>query len=488
MNHEVVIGLEIHIELNTKSKMFCSCSNDSESEPNENICPACTAHPGTLSVVNKEAFVKAIKAGLALKCSIENYSRFDRKHYFYPDLPRGYQLTQQEYPICLGGHLVINGKKIRINRIHLEEDAGKLVHPEGEDYSLVDFNRSGVPLIELVTEPDIGSPQEAADFVQELREILRVLDVSNLNMEKGEMRVDANISLSLTPGAKDGGRVEIKNLNSFRSIKKALEYEIERQTEILNKKGSVARETRGWDEVKEETFFQRSKEKADDYRYFPDPDIPPIVLDDSFIDISQIRLPELPREKRERFHKEYRLSEKEIDFLVKNRFFGDYYEKVISELYNWVKEARLECSIEKDEEEKLTRLAANYLLTDMKALLQEKEETLITPENFAELIWLVSCKEISSSIAKILLKEMFETGGDPSNIIKEKRLVEMKDESEIEDLIEKVLADNEKAVEDYREGKEASIKFLIGQVMAVTKGLADPAVAEKIIKDKISLT
>ncbi|MGB3988416.1 MAG: Asp-tRNA(Asn)/Glu-tRNA(Gln) amidotransferase subunit GatB [Minisyncoccales bacterium] len=489
---EVVIGLEIHVALNTRSKMFCRCLNDSDSdEPNKNICPICTGQPGALPVANKAAIEKTIKTGMALNCFIPEHSRFDRKNYFYPDLPKGYQISQQDHPLCSAGYIDLDGKRIRINRIHLEEDAGKLIHQEEGNYSLVDFNRSGTALMEIVTEPDIRSPLEARKFVEELREILRYLKVSNVDMEKGEMRIDANISISSALGKMDGGRVEIKNLNSFRSIEKALHFEVDRQSKILNQGEIISQQTRGWDDNKEETIFQRSKEGSADYRYFPDPDLSPIDLTDSlFINVDEIRssIPELPKEKRERFGFEYGLSEKEIDFLVKEVVLGDYYEKTISELFNWFKEEKIKKSIEDEDKRKLSRLAANWLLTDLRALLKNDGDYQIpiTPENFAELILMISEEKVSTSIAKTVLKEMFATGGDPSDIIEDKGLTTIEDDIEVEAIVDLVLSDNPKAIEDYKKGKEASIKFLIGQTMAKAGGRVDPKIAERIIKKKIS--
>ncbi len=494
MKYEIVIGLEVHIELNTRSKMFCSCSNDSDvEEPNTNICPVCTGHPGTLPVINKSAIEKTLKTGLALNCDIGEYSRFDRKNYFYPDLPKGYQISQHEYPLCKGGYMDVDGRKIKITRIHLEEDAGKLIHPRGADYSLVDFNRSGVALMELVTEPDITSPVEASRFAEDLREILRYLGVSSVDMEKGEMRVDANISLSSAPGKLDGKRVEVKNLNSFRSIEKALEYEVKRQKSVLDEGGNVIQETRGWDEEKAETVSQRGKEESHDYRYFPDPDLPPLNFgkETSFIDIERLKssIPELPKDRKDRFLLEYGLSEKEVDFMVRNKELGDYYEKIVSEIVNLSKEASLKDSVDKKEYAELARVAANYTLTDLQSLLKGSigDDFSITPENFAEFVLLIHKGKMSSTIAKTVLKEMFKTGGDPSNIIREGGLTELKDESEIEAIIETVLSDNSKAVDDYKKGKEVSIKFLVGQTMAKTGGRVDPEVISEIIKRKISV-
>ncbi len=486
MKYETVIGLEVHVELNTDSKMFCSCKNESDNKtPNINICPVCSGHPGTLPVANKKAIEKTIRVGLALGCQIPEYSKFDRKNYFYPDLPKAYQISQNENPFCLGGSLNVDGRDIKITRIHLEEDAGKLVHSSDSDSSLVDFNRSGVPLMELVTEPVIKSAKEATRFAQELRLILKYLNVSNVDLEKGEMRADANISLSSAPGKLDGVRVEIKNLNSFRSIERALEYEIKRQQELIDGGGVVVQETRGWDDNKQITIGQRSKEQSHDYRYFPDPDLPPVYIKDSGIDLQRIKssIVELPQQRRSRFQEEYSLSDKETEFLVTDKELGDYYEKVVSELRNWIKETDITLSVD-DVMPKLSRLAANYLLTDFQSL-RTGDELPIDPENFAEFVCLIYKDKMSSKVAKEVLKEMFNTGGDPSQIIKDKGLTELEDESEIELMIEMVIKENPKAVEDYRQGKEASFKFLIGGIMAKTKGRANPKVIEKILKEKL---
>ncbi len=491
MKYEPTIGLEVHIELNTGSKMFCSCLNDSEAkEPNINICPICTGHPGTLPVINKLAIEKIIKTGLSLNCTIPEYSNFDRKNYFYPDLPKGYQISQNENPFCLKGFLEIDDKKIGITRIHLEEDAGKLIHPEGTNYSLVDFNRAGVALMELVTDPDIKSAQEARKFIEELRMIMRYLGVSNADMEKGELRVDANISLAL-PGEELGTRAEIKNLNSFRSVERAIKYEIKRQAEILEKGEKIIQQTRGWDEGNQITTPQREKEASHDYRYFPEPDLPVIHIKKPFIDLEMIEssIPELPSQRRERFEAEYNLTDREIEYLLFDKDLGNYYEKVTSELLNWMKEADLKDDSEKKEELKLYRIAANYLLTDLQGLLNgmsvANDEFIINPENFAEFICLIYKGDISSNIAKKVIKEMFESGGDPSNIINEKGLTELRDESEIESIIHEVIASNTKAVEDYKNGKEASFKFLVGQVMSKSKGRANPQAVDKILKKLI---
>jgi aspartyl-tRNA(Asn)/glutamyl-tRNA(Gln) amidotransferase subunit B len=478
MKYYPKIGLEIHIELKTKSKMFCSCKNDpDEKHPNINICPICLGHPGVLPVINQEAVKKTIKTGLALNCQISNYSFFERKNYFYPDLPKGYQISQYSTPFCKNGFLEIDGKKIRIRRVHLEEDTGRLIHEK--DCSLVDFNRAGIPLMELVTEPDIESPKEARKFAEELQLILRYLEVSNADMEKGEMRVEVNISL--TKNQKLGTKVEIKNLNSFRAIEKALEYEIERQTKILKSRKKIIQETRGWDPAKEITFSQREKEEVHDYRYFPEPDLPPVCITENIIEEIKAELPEFPQQKRERFKKEYGLEENQIEIFVKNKDFGEYFEKIVSEF---------EPNLPKEKISKLIKTTANYLISDLLGLLKgvpfEEKEILITPENFAKFITLIGEGKISSKIAKIVLEEMFKTGANPLKIIQEKELILITDETEIEKIIKKVISQNKKAVEDFKKGKENALQFLIGQTMAQTKGKANPQLVREILQKLLS--
>ena len=523
MEYKPTIGLEIHIELDTQSKMFCSCWNDPEEKyPNVNICPICLGHPGTLPVINKEAVKKVLKTAIALNCEIQKRTFFERKNYFYPDLPKGYQISQYSAPLAQRGYLEIpiKNKKIRIERIHLEEDTGKLIHPEGTDYSLVDFNRAGIPLMELVTEPDIESAQEARAFVYELQLILRYLGVSRANMEKGELRCEVNISLrnlksqvfrgphsagsgmgqessfQWSPfrwkrngaGVKSelGTKVEIKNLNSLRAVEKAIEYEIKRQREILERGERVVQETRGWDEKKEITFSQREKEEAHDYRYFPEPDLPPLKIEEKMIQEIKSEIPELPSQRRERLKKEYFLSDKEADFYVSQKDMGEYFEKVISELRDWIKTKKLKEKVEEEEFKKLIKLASNYILTDLQALLKETkitgEDFLITPENFAEFVSMIYTGEISSKIAKTLLKEMFATGADPSQIIENKGLRQITNEKELEKIVKEVIEKNSQAVEDFKKGKTAALQFLIGQVMAQTKGKANPEIVNKILK------
>lgn len=479
------IGLEIHVELNSKTKMFCPCLNDSlEIHPNQNICPICLGHPGTLPVANKAAIESVIKVGLALNGVPQSHFKFDRKNYFYPDLPKGYQISQYQFPIILGGYITIDNRKIRIKRIHLEEDTARLLHDNEEDVSLIDFNRAGVPLMELVTEPDITSAKEAKNFCQELQLILRYLNISNADLEKGEMRCEVNISLSEPNSNNLGTKVEIKNLNSFKAVEEAIEYEIKRQSKILKDKKEVIQETRGWDESKKITKLQRQKEEAHDYRYFPEPDLPPFDL--SKFDLENIKreIPELPFEKKERFSKEYGLLEKDLEILISDRYLADYFEKIASELLNWLSEEKLEFS-----KIDLFKLAVNYLNTDLRNLLIETgldlKEIKITPENFAELIILIQKKEISSKLAKIILKEMFQTGIDPSNIIQEKKLIQISNKKELEEIINKIILENQKVVEDYKKGKIQALQFLIGIAMKETRGRANPEILKELFIDKL---
>ncbi|HHE76385.1 MAG TPA: Asp-tRNA(Asn)/Glu-tRNA(Gln) amidotransferase subunit GatB [Candidatus Parcubacteria bacterium] len=477
---KATIGLEIHAELNTKSKMFCSCRNDpEEKEPNVNICPVCTAQPGALPVANKEAVKKVVKAGLALNCRIAEFSKFDRKNYFYPDLPKGYQISQYDAPFCENGFLEIEDKKIRIRRIHLEEDAGKLIHTEGKNYSLVDFNRAGVPLMELVTEPDINSGEEARRFAQELQLILRYLEISNADMEKGQLRVEVNISLSRDENL--GTKVEIKNLNSFRSVEKAIDYEIKRQSSLLEKGEKVVQETRGWNDKRGITVSQRLKEESQDYRYFPEPDLPTLRLSSDFIGRIKDEIIELPQNRRKRMSQRYDLDGKIIEVFVVNKLLGDYFEEVVSNFQNE--------NLKDGDFLKLSRLTANYIVTDLRGLFRATPSKIgdfpVASSNFSDFIMLIYKNEISSKIAKAVLREMVETGKGPLTIIKEKDLRQITNEGEIEKIVEKVIKENEKAVSDYKSGKESAFQFLIGQVMRETKGKAKPELISKILKNTL---
>jgi len=473
--YQPTIGLEIHVELKTRTKMFCGCLNDSsETRPNINICPICTAQPGSLPVINEEAAKDVIKSGLALNCQIAEKSWFERKNYFYPDLPKGYQISQYEAPLCKNGYLETDSKKIKIRRIHLEEDTGKLIHDRGKDYSLVDFNRAGVPLMELVTEPDITSAIEARKFAQELQLIFRYLGISDADMEKGQMRVEANISLNM------GTKVEVKNLNSFRSVERAIEYEIERQKNVLQSGEKVIHETRGWDDAKEETFSQRTKEEAEDYRYFPEPDLPPLVISADDVEKIGDTIPELPRARKERFNTEYKLPDLTIENLVIFKNLGDFFEATISELKAWLESGKIKTDLDK-----LIKLSANYILTEFPKYVTTGGEVKITPENFAELIYLTFVGEISSSGAQEVLKEMFVSGKDPSQIIESKNLKQLSQEEELQIVVETIIKNNPQAVEDYKKGKETALQFLIGQAMRETKGKANPQILAKLIKKLI---
>jgi aspartyl-tRNA(Asn)/glutamyl-tRNA(Gln) amidotransferase subunit B len=482
-----VIGMEVHVELKTQSKMFCRCKNGMglEREPNTNICPVCTAQPGTLPVPNRQAIEFVQMAGLALGCQLRFESKFDRKNYFYPDLPKGYQISQYDQPFCEKGKLRINGKEVGITRIHLEEDTGKLVHPKGVDYTLVDFNRAGVPLMELVTEPDIESGEEARIFCQKLQQICRYLEISDADMEKGHMRCEANVSLYKEGEDKlSGTKVEVKNINSFKFVEKAIAFEIERQAEVLERGEKVIQETRGWDANRGETVSQRTKESAHDYRYFPEPDIPPMEFTSQYIGELKRKLPELPADKSRRFEGEYNLREADIEILTQEKELARFFEETASEL-----EEKIGCGEIKTDRDKALKLAANYMIVEIRKHIMENGEDLrdlkFTPENFAELIGFTADGKINSSAAQAVLMEMYKTGADPSQVIEEKNLSQMSDEGEMEKIIDEVIAKNQKSVEDFKAGKDNAMKFLMGQVMSATKGKANPLKAQEIIKNKI---
>lgn len=462
------IGLEIHVELKTKTKMFCSCLNDSEEKhPNINVCPICLGHPGTLPVINKEAVLAVIKLGLALGGRIAEDSHFDRKSYFYPDLPKGYQISQYEKPLVEGGLL----KDIRIRRIHLEEDTARLLHTEDGSASLVDFNRAGVPLMELVTEPDVKNADEAVFFAKELQLILRYLDISNADMEKGQLRVEANVSLN------QGTKVELKNINSFKAVHDAIEYELKRQEEVLKKKGKIVQETRGWNEKKGVTESQRSKESAHDYRYFPEPDLPPLNLRIFDLEFLKNKLPEMPEEKRHRFVKEFGIDKATVEILIEDKAAADYFEAAASELKSLLPTTNYS-------------LLINYFTSDLRGLIVEKEIGIggvnINPEHFAHLVFLAERGELSSRLTKNLLKKMHETGEDPETLIKNEGLRVISDEEELEKIVKEIIEKNPRAVEDYKKGKGNSLQFLIGQAMAKTKGQADPEKLKELFMKQLS--
>lgn len=502
MKYTPVIGLEIHAALKTKTKMFCDSLNDpDEKHPNVNVCPVCMAHPGTLPVINEEAVKKVILAGLALNCAIARDTFFERKNYFYPDLPKGYQISQYQKPLCEKGWLDIDNpstnaqgsKRIRITRIHLEEDAGRLYHLPGKDYSLVDYNRAGVPLMELVTEPDFESGEEVKKFAEELQLIFKYLGVSDADMEKGLMRVEVNISLMESPStslgtSKLGTKVEIKNLNSIRAAADSVDYEIKRQSELLERGEKIVQETRGWDDAKRKTVSQRSKEEAHDYRYFPEPDLPPLYFSDKYIQGVRGQLVELPEERRQRFIKQYGLLERDIEVFVTNKKLGDFFEHVASEIMSFDKLQHLK-QLEAGHTLRLLKLTSNYLITEFQKLLYEvsaePDETKVTPEMFADMIARIFHAEVSSTGAQVVLREMFESGLSPAKIIEEKDLAQVSDLGSLEAAVDKAIADNPKAADDFKKGKEASLKFLIGMVMRESKGKANPQVVEQIIREKL---
>jgi aspartyl-tRNA(Asn)/glutamyl-tRNA(Gln) amidotransferase subunit B len=468
--------------------MFCLCKNGLglERGPNVHICPICTGQPGTLPVPNRKAIEAVQRVGLALDSNLRRSSKFDRKHYFYPDIPKGYQISQYDEPFCEGGAMEIDGKKFRITRVHLEEDTGKSMHPRGVNYTLVDFNRAGVPLMELVTESDFSGGKQASLFCQKLRQILRYLNVSDADMEKGQMRCEVNISL-YSEGAErlSGTKVEIKNLNSFKSIERAVEYEITRQTKLLEAGEKITQETRGWDDMRGTTISQRKKEAAHDYRYFPEPDIPPFQFSDEYAEQLRLALPELPDAKIKRFMSEYALPLADVITLTDEKEDADYFEKVASELGEKSDAKEMKVPIEK-----AVKLAANYFLTEMKRELKSWDRDLllqrITPENFAEFITIVADEKINSSAAQIVFQKMQELkDNDPSHIIERLNLSQVSDVGELEKAVDAVLVANEKSVTDYRSGKQNAFQFLIGQIMKETKGRANPKTAADILKQKL---
>lgn len=477
--YKPTIGLEVHVELKTQTKMFCGCLNDfNENRPNINICPICMGHPGTLPVINKRAVEAVLKLGLALNGNPPaGGSKFDRKNYFYPDLPKGYQISQYDKPLVIGGRL--NGVQIR--RIHLEEDTARLIHSTNGKSSLVDFNRAGVPLMELVTEPVVKNGEEAVKFAKELQLVLRYLGISDADMEKGQMRIEANVSVSKNNEL--GTKVEVKNLNSFRAVGEAIDYEIKRQEEVLENGEIIKHETRGWDENKKKTIHQRVKEEAHDYRYFPEPDLPSLDLTDTdFIDLEKIKnsIPELPWQKRERFENEFWLKREQMEVLIEDWNLAEYFENSVSELLEEIEEVAIE------EKKKAIVLLFNYLTSDIVGFLVQKEITIkslnITPENFSDLILAVFKNEISSRVAKDLILKMHETGSDPRQIIAEKGLSQVSDVFEIEDMARKIIAENPKPVEDYKKGQENALQFLVGKIIKVSRGKANPKIAKEILE------
>lgn len=488
--YKPVIGLEIHVQLKTKSKMFCdSPNNPDETVPNTNICEICTAQPGTLPVTNQEAVNLGIMVGLALNCEIPEMSKFDRKHYFYPDNPKGYQISQYDKPIAQHGYLDIDvdgvTKRIRIRRAHLEEDAGKNIHPQGLDYSLVDFNRAGTPLLEIVTEPDIESAKEAKLFLQELRNIIRYTGAGDADMEKGTMRCEPNISLR-KPGQTElpNYKVEVKNINSFRFAENAILYELSRQEEELREGNTPKQVTMGWDEKNSVTVPQRSKEEASDYRYFPEPDLPILKISKEMLAGLQATLPELPVQKRRRFKEEYGLPAGDIQGLLDWKELSQYFEEVVSELDEWVAAENIAT-----DRNKLIKMAANWCLQDLSALLNaakiQPQDSKVTRENLAELLKFIDTGKISTTAGKQVLVRMFEVGGEPDHIVDELGLIQVSDTGVIEAALDKVIVDNPKAVSDYKAGQQKSFGFLVGMAMKELKGKGNPAVINELLKKKL---
>lgn len=470
--YETVIGLEVHVELATKTKIFCGCSTAFGGAPNTHTCPVCTGMPGSLPVLNKQVVNYAVAVGLATNCAITQYCKFDRKNYFYPDNPQNYQISQLYLPICRNGHVDIEtaaGKKsVGIHEIHMEEDAGKLVHDEWEDCSLVDYNRSGVPLIEIVSEPDMRSAEEVIAYLEKLRMIIQYLGASDCKLNEGSMRADVNLSVREVGAKEFGTRTEMKNLNSFRAITHAIEGERERQIDLLEAGQQVIQETRRWDDTKEYSYAMRSKEDAQDYRYFPDPDLVPVYISDEWL--AQIRdsQPEFREEKMERYKREFDIPEYDIGIITDSKHMADLFEETVAI-----------CGQPKK--------VSNWLMGETLRLLKEKgmdaEDIIFSPENLAKLIQLVDSKAVNSTVAKEVFEVMFAENVDPEKYVEEKGLKTVNDEGALRKTIEEVIASNPQSVEDYRNGKEKAIGFLVGQTMKAMKGKADPASVNRILKE-----
>ena len=474
-DYESVIGLEVHAELSTKTKIFCSCPTTFGAAQNTHVCPICMAMPGTLPVLNEKVVEYAVKAGLATNCTISRNSKNDRKNYYYPDLPKSYQISQYDKPLCEHGYIEIDTKdgkkKIRILRIHIEEDAGKLNHDEFGGGSLVDLNRAGVPLIEIVSEPDLSSAEEVDAYLKKLKSILEYIEVSDCKMQEGSFRADVNVSVKRKSDTKLGTRTEMKNMNSFRSITRGIEYEINRQIDLLEDGGEVEQETLRWDDVSGKTFSMRDKEDAQDYRYFPEPDLVAIKLSDEYIQNIKDNLPELPESRRERYLNEYKMSEKETSIIVSSKYLSDLFEKA-SEI----------CGNHK--------AVSNWIISDISRILNEKEiepsEIPFTAEQLAHLVMIIDKGMISSSIGKKVIEELFENPREPEDIVKEKGWIQISDEGEIKKVVMQVLEANPQSVSDYKAGKQKALGFLVGQAMKATKGKANPQMLNKMFVEEIN--
>ncbi len=479
MKYEAVIGLEVHTELRTATKIFCSCKTSFGADPNTNVCPVCLGLPGVLPVLNRHVLEFAVRTGLALNCEIARYSKFDRKNYYYPDLPKNFQTSQYDLPICGPGYLdvEVDGKtsRIRITRAHMEEDAGKLVHHgtsiTDSDYSLVDYNRTGTPLLEIVSEPDMRTAKEAVAYMEKLRAILQYCEVSDCKMEEGSLRCDANISVRPVGQKELGTKTEIKNINSFRGVERAIEYEARRQVEVLEEGGKVVQETRTWDEKEGVTKSMRKKEEANDYRYFPEPDLVPFTVSEEYIENIRKTLPELPDARKTRYMESYGLDAYNADYLTNDKDRADYFEAMVA--------------AGADPKE-----AANWLMGDFAKQMAQSDVDMksvpVTAAQMAELLKLIAAGTISGKIAKQVFPEMWETGKPAAAIVEEKGLVQISDTGALEELAAKVIAANPQSVEDFKAGKKKAVGFLMGQIMKETKGQANPQVVNGILTKKLS--
>lgn len=478
MKYTTVIGLEVHSELKTKSKAFCSCSTEFGGEPNTHVCPVCLGMPGALPVLNKQVVEFAIRAGLALDCEIKKFNKFDRKNYFYPDLSKNYQISQFDKPICEGGHIDIEvdgqTKRVGITRIHMEEDAGKLVHSgatiKTSDSSAVDYNRAGVPLIEIVSEPDMRSAAEARAYMEKLKAILEYTDVSDCKMQEGSLRCDANISVMPEGATEFGTRAEIKNLNSFRALERAIEYEIQRQIQLVEDGGTVVQETRTWDDGKGMTLSMRSKEEAHDYRYFPEPDLVPVEIDDAWIARVKSELPELPAARKARLMQEKGLVDYDAENIVSTKAMAEYFDEAAKHTED-------------------SKGIANWLLGDVSAYLNSEniaiEQFPITPANLGEMVNLINKGVLSSKLAKKVFAEMLKTGKTPQALVKELGLEQISDEGAIVKIVEETLAENPQSIIDYKAGKDRALGFLVGQIMKKSRGKANPEMVNNLLKERM---